>query len=319
MDRRDVSFDSSGTRCAAWLYGADGPEAQACVVLAHGFGAVRTARLDAYAERFASAGLAALAFDYRYFGDSGGEPRQLLDVPRQLDDWRAAIRFARGLEGVDPERIVLWGTSFSGGHVAVLAAEDARVAAAISQAPFADGIAALRAAGPADGARMTVAGLRDAIARLRGQPPFMIPIVGPPGRTAVMNSPDAEPGYRAMFPPGAEFRNEVAARITLRVGFYRPFRAAPRINCPWLVCVADDDAVTPPQPALKWAARAPRAEVRRYACGHFDIYRGERFDRAVEDQLDFLARHGLAARAPAPAPVTQPLATPPPPAGPPGR
>jgi pimeloyl-ACP methyl ester carboxylesterase len=338
MDRRDVSFDSSGTRCAAWLYGAggsgadggpdgpggaggpgepDAPERRPCVVLAHGFGALRTARLDAYAERFAAAGLAALAFDYRHFGDSAGEPRQLLDVARQLDDWRAAIRFARSLDGVDPERIVLWGTSFSGGHVAVLAAEDGRVAAAISQAPFADGVAALRSAGPADAARMTVAGVRDAIARLRGRPPFMIPIVGPPGHTAVMNSPDAEPGYRAMFPPGAGFRNEVAARITLRVGFYRPFRAAPRIECPWLVCVADGDAVTPPQPALKWAGRAPRAELRRYDCGHFDIYRGEPFERAVADQIDFLARHGLAT--PAPAAVTQPLATPQRPAGPPGR
>jgi alpha-beta hydrolase superfamily lysophospholipase len=310
MDRRDVTFDSDGTRCAAWLY-AGGP---ACVVLAHGFGAVRTGRLDAYAERFAAAGLTALVFDYRHFGDSEGEPRQLLDIGRQLDDWRAATAFARSLDGVDPERIVLWGTSFSGGHVAVLAAEDARVAAAISQGPFANGLAALRAAGLADSWRLTVAGVRDELARLRGRPPFTIPIVGPPGRTAAMNSPDAEPGYRAMFPPGATFRNEVAARIDLRIGLYRPFRHAPRIACPWLVCVADRDAVTPPQPALKGAMRAPRGEIRRYDGGHFDIYRGELFESVVGDQIEFLARHGLVEPA-----VRQPLATPPQPAGPPAR
>jgi pimeloyl-ACP methyl ester carboxylesterase len=317
--RRDVSFDSGGTRCAAWLYepepGGGVGDLAPCIVLAHGFGAVRTARLGAYAERFAAAGLAALVFDYRNFGDSEGEPRQLLDISRQHDDWRAAVAFARSLDGVDPQRIVLWGSSFSGGHVAVLAAEDPRVAAAISQAPFADGIAALQAAGPADAWRLTVAGVRDEVARLRGRPPFTMPIVGPPGRTAAMNSPDAEPGYRAMFPPGAEFRNEVAARIGLRVGLYRPFRKAARIDCPWLVCVADDDAVTPPQPAIKAAMRAPRGELRRYDGGHFDVYRGELFERVVGDQLDFLARNGLAPVTP---PATQ-RATPPPPGGPPGR
>jgi cephalosporin-C deacetylase-like acetyl esterase len=309
VTRRDVTFDSGGSRCAAWLW-ADA-ELRPCVVLAHGFGATRIARLDAYAERFAAAGFAALAFDYRHFGDSEGEPRQLLDIGRQLDDWRAAVRFARSLDGVDSDRIVLWGTSFGGGHVARIAAEDARVAAAISQAPYVDGIAALAAAGAPDVWRMTVAGVRDELQRLRRRPPHMIPIVGPPGRPAIMNSPDADPGYRAMFEPGAPFRNEVAARVALRVALYSPGRAARRIKCPWLVAVADGDAVTPPQPALKAAMRAPRGEVRRYEGGHFDVYRGELFERAVEDQIDFVRRNvGL---------TQPPRATQPQPAGQPGR
>jgi dienelactone hydrolase len=293
MKRDDVTFDSSGERCAAWLYTPEGAAPHPIVVLAHGFGGVRTARLWAFAERFAAAGMAALVFDYRHFGDSGGSPRHLLDISRQLDDWRAAIAFARGLEGIDPDRVALWGTSFSGGHVAELAAEDHRVAAAISQGPFLDGVWTLRAAGPRNIVRLTVAGLRDELARLRGRPPYMLPVVGPPGSVAAMNSPDAEPGYRALFEPGDEFRNEVAARIGLRVGLYRPIRAARRIACPWLVCVADGDAVTPPQPALKAASRAPRAEVRRYGVGHFDIYVGETFEQVVGDQLDFLERHLL--------------------------
>jgi pimeloyl-ACP methyl ester carboxylesterase len=293
MERRDITFDSSGERCAAWLYEPDAPAPYPCIVLAHGFGGVRTARLWAFAERFADAGLAALVFDYRHFGDSGGEPRQLIDIAEQHDDWRAAIECARRLEGVDPDRVALWGSSFSGGHVAVIAAEDHRVAAAISQGPFLDGLWALRAAGLADVARLTVAGLRDEARRLRGRPPYRIPIVGPPGRVAAMNSPDAEPGYRAMFEPGAEFINEVAARVGLRIGGYRPIRYARRIACPWLVCVADGDVVTPPQPARKAAARAPRADVRHYAGGHFDIYRGETFERVVGDEIDFLERHLL--------------------------
>ncbi|HEY0632332.1 MAG TPA: alpha/beta fold hydrolase [Thermoleophilaceae bacterium] len=293
MTRQDIAFDSGGERCAAWLYTPDSDGPHPIVVLAHGFGGVRDARLWAYAERFADAGLAALIFDYRHFGASGGSPRQLLDLKRQLDDWRAAIAFARGLDGVDPERVALWGTSFSGGHVAVLAAEDRRVAAAISQGTFIDGVAALRAAGPRNMLRMGLAGLRDELAHLRGRPAHMLAVVGPPGSVAAMNSPDAEPGYRALFPPDVEFRNEVAARIGLRIGLYRPARQAERIACPWLVCVVDNDVITPPQPALKAAGRAPRGEARRYAGGHFDIYVGELFEQVVADQLEFLERHLL--------------------------
>jgi len=193
-------------------------------------------------------------------------------------------------------RVALWGTSFSGGHVAVLAAEDHRVAAAISQNPLADGVWALRAAGLRNVLRLTIAGLRDEARRLGGRPPYMLPVVGPPGSLAAMNQPDAEPGYRAMFPPNVEFRNEVCARIGLRVGAYRPRRAATRITCPWLVVVGQDDGVTPPEPALKAAGRAPRGEVRRYPAGHFDIYVGELFERVVADQLEFLERHLLRAR-----------------------
>src|SRR4051812_2910160 len=250
MGRRDVSFESGGERCAAWLYEPPGDGPHPIAVLAHGFGGTRTARLWAYAERFAAAGIAALVFDYRHFGDSGGEPRQLLDIRRQLDDWRAAVAYARGLDGIDPDRLAVWGTSFSGGHVAVIAAEDKRTAAAISQGPFFSGIAALRAAGPANMGRMTVAGLRDQARRLRGKPPYMLPVVGAPGTLAAMNSPDAEPGYRALFADQSEFRNEVAARIALRIGTYRPIRWAARVECPWLVCVADADVVTPPEAAL---------------------------------------------------------------------
>ena len=84
-------------------------------------------------------GWPALVFDYRHFGDSDGQPRQLLDIGRQLDDWRAAIAFARSLEELDGDRIGLWGTSFSGAHAVAVAEEDERLRAVVSQVPFTDG------------------------------------------------------------------------------------------------------------------------------------------------------------------------------------
>ena len=292
--RSDVVFDSWGERCAAWLYRpAGGEEPLPCVVLAHGWSGVREQRLDAYAERFADAGLAALVFDYRHFGASGGEPRQLLDIRRQLADWASAISFARTLDGIDPERIALWGSSFSGGHVLTTAARDHRVAAVVSQVPFVDGLVNLRFLGARRALRLTVEGLRDVVSALRGRPPHMIAAVGPPGSLAVMTSPDAEPGFRRLDPESSTWRNETVARVALAVGAYRPARKVADIRCPVLYCLGDEDTITPVAPALRAAAATPHAELRRYPIGHFEIYVDDAFERAVADQTEFLVRNLL--------------------------
>src|ERR1700733_5677776 len=120
--REEIKFISGSDRISAWLYRPEGPDSPdlegpaPLLVMAHGLGAVRTMRLDAYAERFSEAGYACLVFDYRNFGDSEGAPRQLLDIRMQLQDWTVAVAYARTLPGIDPDRIGLWGTSFSGGH-----------------------------------------------------------------------------------------------------------------------------------------------------------------------------------------------------------
>jgi uncharacterized protein len=293
FERSDVFFDSWGLRCAAWLYrpaGAAGLRATPCVVMAHGWSGVREQRLDAYAERFAAAGLAALVFDYRHFGASEGEPRDLIDIRRQLEDWAAAISFARSLPGVDSERIALWGSSFSGGHVLTTAARDHRIAAVVSQVPFIDGLKNLGFYGLRKTLTLTREGLRDAFGALRGRPPHMIASVGPPGSVAVMTSPDADPGFHAIDPATSNWHNEAAARALLIVSTYRPGRKVAEIRAPVLYCVGDQDAVTPPGPAIDAAHRTPRAELKRYPIGHFDIYVGEWFERAVADQAECLGR-----------------------------
>lgn len=141
--------------------------------------------------------------------------------------------------------------------------------------------------------RMAIAGVRDAVGALLRRAPYYAPIVGPPGTLAAMASPDAEPGYRAMYPEGFAWGNEVAARVFLATAMYSPGRAAARVRCPLLVQVAARDAVTPPEPAERAARRAIRGKLVRYPIGHFDIYVGEAFERAVADQLAFLARDVL--------------------------
>ena len=258
--------------------------------MAHGFSAVREQRLDAYAERFQAAGLGVLLFDYRHFGASPGEPRQLLDIKRQREDYRAAIAHARSLDGVDPERIALFGSSFSGGHVLSVGATDPGIAAIVAQCPFTDGLASLPKLGARNIALATVAGLRDRVRALTGRAPYYMPAVGPPGTLAVMSTPDAQPGFAGITPPGSTWENRVAARIALAVGLDRPGRAAARLT--------RSDPVLRVRAGHRRAGRghaqargaAPQAEIRRYACGHFEIYVGEPFDRAVADQTEFLTR-----------------------------
>jgi pimeloyl-ACP methyl ester carboxylesterase len=293
--REGLTFRSGDAVCAAWLYRPAGAGPHPVVVMAHGLGATREMRLAAYAERFRAAGYACLVFDYRHFGDSGGEPRQLIDVNSQLEDWRSALAFVRDREDLDRDRIALWGTSFGGGHALAVGARDPAVAAVVAQCPFTDGIASALALDPRSSAKVTPLAVRDLLAARRGRPPVYVDVVGPPGSRALMTAPDAEPGVEALVEGVAGYENRACARIGLQVLGYRPGRRAARIAAPVLLCVCERDSVAPARAALRHARRIPRAEVRLYPEGHFDVYFGAPFERAVADQLEFLARHVPAA------------------------
>ncbi|HEY4452455.1 MAG TPA: alpha/beta fold hydrolase [Solirubrobacteraceae bacterium] len=291
--REDTAFDSHGARCVAWLYRPGGDHDPPIVVMGHGFAATREMGLAAYAERFAHAGFAVLVFDYRSFGDSAGEPRRVLDIRMQHQDWRAAIAHARTLSGIDANRVVAWGSSFGGGHVLHLAAEDRDFAAVIAQVPHVSGPASAFSASPHQTLRLAVAGVRDQIGAILGRQPYRVAAVGKPGTLAMMTSPDAYPLAERLAGENIEKfqrENDVAARIAMRLPLYSPGRRATRITAPTLVQVATRDVVTPVRVALKAAERIPNAEIRTYDCSHFEPYLEPHFDGVVSDQLAFLTR-----------------------------
>jgi uncharacterized protein len=296
--RRDISFASGQDSCAAWLYLPDGVTSPPVVILGHGLGGTREMRLDAFAERFAQAGIAALAFTYRHFGDSGGQPRQLLSIRRQLADWDAAIAWVKAQRDLDGSRIAVWGSSFGGGHAITVASRHPELRAAVSQCPFTDGLASALALGPTESLKLLPSVARDLASMVLRRSPAMIPLAGRPGSLALMNAPDALPGYEALLPPDTTFRNEVAARVAPTIMAYRPGRAAKKIKCPILFCVSNTDSVTPPEQTVKYARTAPFGEIKRYDAGHFDFYLGEPFEALVRDQVEFLSRqlHPVSAR-----------------------
>jgi uncharacterized protein len=128
MTRREIEFQADGTRLRGWLYEPDGAERPyPLVVMAHGFSATKEMYLDDFAEVFAAAGLGVLVYDNRNLGESDGEPRGEIDPWRQVQDYRSAITFGSQLDGVDPDRIGVWGSSYSGAHVLVVAGGGRRV------------------------------------------------------------------------------------------------------------------------------------------------------------------------------------------------
>ncbi len=263
--------------------------------MAHGLGAVKALRLAAFAERFQAAGYACLVFDYRHFGESEGEPRELLSLDRQREDWRAAVAFARSLSEVDTERVVVWGTSFGGGHAIVTAADDEDIVAAIVQCPFTDGLASARQLSLGGNARLGLAAAKDHLARLAGRPPVRVKVAARPGEVGLMDRPDVVEGSLRLLDASGlseeDFRNDVPARVAFEIPLDAPGRRASEVRCPILFCVCDTDSVAPAKATLRHAAKASQGTVHRYPVGHFDIYVGDEFERVVADQLDFLAAH----------------------------
>jgi pimeloyl-ACP methyl ester carboxylesterase len=291
MERETGRFVSGDAECAAWYYpGTNG----GCVVMAGGFGVTKEPGTDLFAERFQRAGYGVLAFDYRRFGESGGEPRQVARVGEQLADWQAAISYAAELPGV--EKVAIWSFSLSGGYIFPLAARNPQLAAAIAQTPNADGPAASRNAArhqrPLAMLRFAGRAVLDAVGSLIGRPPLLVPLVGPPGTVALLTTPDSLRTGEALNPGNkySEWIQAVAARSALRVTAYRPGRAASRVKIPLLVVVADQDQTALAQPSVDAAAQAPGAELLRVLGGHYAPFL-EQHEVVVEAEIAFLAKH----------------------------
>lgn len=293
--RKDVSFTVKGVSISAWLFLPKHVSVPVpCIIMGHGFGGTKDMGLESYALRYQEAGFAVLVFDYRHFGGSGGKPRQLIWIPYQLEDWSAAITYARGLQEIDPDRIALWGTSMSGGHVMVTAAKDSRLACIVAQCPGLDGHTSgemfVERVGIEYALRMMMHGQRDYLRSWFGLSPHKIPIAGKPGSIACLTTPDAYDAFRKLAPD--TFINEVCARIFIRGDKYRPIKHAKNVRCPVLLQVCEYDRIIP-----KSAAEATEKELGDYAqaiyypIGHFDIYTGDNLERAVSDQIAFFKKH----------------------------
>lgn len=280
-ERHDIGFTSHGVTLRGWLYPATGDTPGPGIVMAHGLTAVREMFLDRYAEVFAAAGFTTLVYDHFGFGSSDGEPRQCPAPSVQLEGYRDAIAWLGTQASVEPGRMGIWGSSFSGGEVIILAAEDLPIACAVAQVPaFAEG-----GPGLPTGA---LAAISEALEQ--GRDDLVLP--------ATTATPD---GVGIMFEDGAHdwfarvaaeraptWRNEV--RVSGLLEPFRPIDHLARTKVPLLLLVAPADALTPPGPALALARTTPLVEVVDIPGGHFAVYESG-FAACIEATVAFFHRH----------------------------
>lgn len=289
MEREELTFPSGETICAAWLYRPDAPAGDVpCVVMAHGFSLTRHDGLDTYAEAFARAGVAALVYDHRYLGDSGGLPRQHFRFQAQAEDLRNAITTARGLPGIDPDRIVAWGFSMSGGTAVNVAAVDPRLAGLLLVCPLLDGIPRALAAAKGDLRGLGWVLARAAKDRLGSS--TLIPVTAPPGGHAIMTFDGEADGFRRAVADGSPWRNEIAPGAMLTVALHRPITRAAKLRCPVWVGLGERDVSVSNAAVERLAQRAPNAELHRYDVDHFDPFVGADAERIAADQAAWLSR-----------------------------
>jgi fermentation-respiration switch protein FrsA (DUF1100 family) len=276
--REDVAFEAEGVTLRGWFYRPDeATRPVPTVVMAHGFSAVKEMYLDRFAEVFAAAGFGVLVYDNRNFGASDGEPRQEIDPWAQVRDYRHAITWVRTRPDVDPDRIGIWGSSYSGGHVLVVAAVDRRVKCVVSQVPLISGHENFRRLVRADFvAAMQAQFQKDREARYRGEPPAMVPVVSPdPMAPAALPTPDSWEWFSETGRTRAPaWRNEVTLRSVEAFSEYEPGTYVPWISpTPLLLVVAAGDHLVPADLALQAYERA--LEPKRLVLlpgGHFDAY-----------------------------------------------
>lgn len=292
FSRTDCQFPSHGDKCSAWLYLPDGVVKPSLVVMAHGFGGLRNCGLEPFAELFADNGMAVLLFDYRGFGESEGTPRQLISPRRHVEDYHAAVTWARRRKDINSDKIALWGSSFSGGHAIVAAAQDQNIAAISIQVPFVCGIASSTPIviqnGPGYFFKVVSSLIKDFGRAATAQSPYLVPVYGTPDEFAVLNTHDSKTGYESLMPSGFDPENATPARIFLTMALYRPTRMAGRVKCPALVIAGENDSLIPIKAVKKAVAKMKRAEFMSLPLDHFDPYLGEQFKLVSKKQLDFL-------------------------------
>ncbi len=295
--RRDIEFKTEdGVMLRGWFYPAKGATGPApAVVMAHGFSAVKEMYLDDFAAFFAEAGISALVYDHRNLGASDGSPRGHIDPRQQIDGYRDAITHAQTLKEVDPNRIGIWGSSYSGGHVLVVAAIDRRVKCVIAQVPLVAGLETARRLIRGDHWKgMRAAFDADRMARMGGGAPARMPVTGPEGTPSALPTADTWEFFTAFAKERpTSWQNEVTLQSVELFTEYEPGIYIPRISpTPLLMVAALEDHLTPFD--MTAAAFETALEPKKFMalpCMHFEAYTGDMFKMSAPVQRDWLTTH----------------------------
>lgn len=292
-NRESVSFSVDGSKIDAWFYSSDKGQYSPCIVMSHGFGGTKDMLLEQYALKFTSIGYHTLIYDYRFFGSSEGEPRQLFCGAFQVDDLKAAIEYVRSREDVDSSKIVLWGTSNGARYGIIVASEDRDIAGVIAQCGAYDNREdsrfMVKEVGKSHFLKLFVHAQRDKGRSRLGLSPHYYPMYGRPGTTALITTKGAFEGVEQLAKFSPQFINETCARLLFMPQPPDVLKVADSVVCPVQLLICLKDGIVSPKSHIKLTEiLGDLAEVKEYDIEHFDIYVGEGFNSAMLDQLHFL-------------------------------
>ncbi|CAM0575559.1 TPA: alpha/beta hydrolase [Acinetobacter baumannii] len=263
----------------------------AVIIMAHGFAGLRQFKLIQYVQRFAQAGYAVILFDYRYWGGSTGKPREMISINSQLEDWKTMIQYASTCKFIDNRRIVLWGTSLSGGYALSLASELKNIQAIMVQIPYVDGAETAKLYPLQRYPQALKLSSQDYMGSKMGLNPKRLPVVDQ-YKLCFMPTADSYYGYLSIVNPDYYWSGEVPARVFFNLMRYRPIQLVRQINIPVLFIAAQHDSLIPIESSREAATNiAPFVSYHEWDMKHFDIYHGSWFEKAVTTQLEFLHQH----------------------------
>jgi rhodanese-related sulfurtransferase/fermentation-respiration switch protein FrsA (DUF1100 family) len=298
--QQKIVFKSKGLNCSGLFYLPDNYSATEgkqlpTIAMAHGIGTLKEMGLPQYAERFADAGFAVLLFDFRNLGESEGTPREQVFAEDQQEDYRNAITWLQLQPQIDPERIGVWGFSFSGGHVLQVAAFDRRIKCVVAQVPAVSGfLVAQRSNTPSDlyGVGMMLS--QDRIRRYETGEVNYLPFVAPPGQPCFFPSSEEAREFFAAAQVASEgrFENRITFESLERLSYFEP---AVRIDAisptPLRMILAKKDFFIPMDIALDAYARAhePKSLVFLEG-GHLGKSEGDDFETASAAARDWFVQ-----------------------------
>ncbi|EXJ72101.1 uncharacterized protein A1O5_04605 [Cladophialophora psammophila CBS 110553] len=299
MGRENVEFKTSDrVTLRGWFYTSDSASGKApCLVMSHGFTALKEMDLDAFAEYFVSnLPITCLVYDNRGFGDSDaaeGEPRSEIIPMTQCSDISDAITYASTRPEVNPDKIGIWGSSYSGGHVLYVGAVDRRVKAVLSQVPCVSGWDNFnRLVRPDFAVGFNATFAADRIARAEGKEPGFVPVVdADPLKPSALPTPDSYEFFTA-WEKKCQWKNTCTVKTVELFRAYEPQQLIEKISpTPLLMTIARGDVLTPSDLALGAYARAKEPkQLQLLPCGHFEAYSGPYFERNAGTQTEFLKK-----------------------------
>ncbi len=294
--RQNIKFMSQGLQCSGLLYIPDNlnpDEKVPAIVMAHGYSAVKEMGLSKYAERFVDAGFVTLIFDYRYFGDSMGEPRGQLFPLEQQEDYRNAITWLSDHPHVDPHRIGIWGTSFSGGLVLYVGIFDKRVKAIVAQVPSTSNWETRRRNNKERFDKVSELYIQDRIERYRTGKIKYVKVVAPEGEPCVLSQAESYKFFMEANKLAPNWRNQITYESLEKQREFDPISLIHMIApTSLLIIAAEYDELIPlkaPVSAYKHALEPKSIKI--LPCSHFDIYTEPWVVEAAKAAVDWYKAH----------------------------